>query len=345
MTPHFETDVAIVGGGPAGLFAVFALGQVGLKAAVIDALGELGGQCTALYPEKPIYDIPSRSVISAGALINELMAQADPYEPRYFAAARAETLRDAEGRFVLGLSDGQTMNAGAVIIASGAGAFGPNRPPLAGIEAYEGRSVFYAVRSPEMFRGKMVVIAGGGDSAADWAVALAGIAASITVVHRRANFRAAPATVSALQRLQAEGRIRLAVPAALQAINGSRGQLSSVTVSGSDGAPEDIPADALLCFFGLSKDPGPLSDWDIGADREGVPADPATMATRRPGVFAIGDAARYPGKLKLILTAFSEAALAAHSARAHLYPGKQFHFEYSTTRGAPGRESAQGGQI
>ncbi|HEY9214892.1 MAG TPA: NAD(P)/FAD-dependent oxidoreductase, partial [Ancylobacter sp.] len=196
-----SSDVAIIGAGPVGIFAVFALGQLGLSSIVVDALHEAGGQCAALYPEKPIYDIPSRPSVSGAGLIDDLLRQSEPYAPAYRLGRRVETLRERDGRYELGLSDGTQIEAGAVLVAAGAGAFGPNRPPLDGIEAYEGHSVFYSVRTAERFRGKRVVIAGGGDSAADWAVFLADIAASVTLVHRRPVFRAAPGTVAALERL------------------------------------------------------------------------------------------------------------------------------------------------
>lgn len=328
-------DVAIVGAGPVGLFAVFALGQLGLSAVVIDALHEAGGQCVALYPEKPIYDIPSRPSVLAGVLVEDLLAQALPYAPDYRLGSRVETVVDRDGGFALGLSDGSEVAVRAVVLAAGAGAFGPNRPPLKGIESYEGRSIFYSVRSPERFRGKHVVIAGGGDSAADWAAILAEVAASVTVVHRRGSFRAAPATVSALHQLAEAGRIRLAVPRSLQGLEGHGGELSFVVVEDNDGVPERLSADTLLCFYGLSKDLSAISRWDLGADRHGIPVDPSTMATRRPGIFAIGDVAHYPDKLKLILSGFAEAASAAHALRAHLSPNAAFHFEYSTSRGQP----------
>jgi thioredoxin reductase (NADPH) len=330
-------DIAVIGAGPVGLFAVFALGQVGLKAVVIDALAEPGGQCTALYPEKPIYDIPGRSAILAGELVGDLLAQAKPYDPHYVLGGRVETMaRDGDGVFTLRLTDGAPLRARAVLVAAGAGAFGPNRPPIPGLGAFEGRSVFYAVRSPDRFRGQHVVIAGGGDSAADWAVILAGVAASVTIVHRRAVFRAAPATVSALEDLAGAGRIRLAVPRGLKGLEGEEGRLSHVLVADDAGAIERLPADALLCFFGLAKDLSAIGAWGIEAGRHGIPVAPDSMATCRPGVFAIGDIAHYPGKLKLILTGFAEAACAAHAARAFLHPQTHFHFEYSTSRGRPG---------
>jgi thioredoxin reductase (NADPH) len=331
-----ETDVAIIGAGPVGLFSVFALGQVGLDAVVIDALHETGGQCAALYPDKPIYDIPSRPSITGAALIEDLLLQAEPYSPVYLSGRRAETCVGDEGRFTLGLSDGTTINAGALIVAAGAGAFGPNRPPIDGIEAYEGTSVFYSVRTPERFRDRHVVIAGGGDSAADWAVFLADVAASVTVIHRRPNFRAAPATVAQLQRLAKEGRIKIVAPGALAGLEGEGTQISAVRIDDGNGVITRHDADALLCFFGLAKDLTAIASWNINADRHGIPVDPLSMSTNRSGVFAIGDVAHYPGKLKLILTGFAEAAIAAHQARVHLKPDEAFHFSYSTSRGVPG---------
>ncbi len=336
-----DADVAVIGAGPVGLFAVAALGQVGLSSVVIDALAQAGGQCTALYPEKPIFDIPSRPEISAARLIDDLLLQAAGYAPQYLLGKRVDTVQQRDERFVLGLSHGQSVTAGAVLVAAGAGAFGPNRPPLPGIEAFEGSSVFYAVQSPERFRGKTVVIAGGGDSAADWAVLLAEVAASVTLVHRRAVFRAAPATLAALDRLAGAGRVTLAAPRALKGLIGSAGQISAVILSDDQGGEHAIEADALLCFFGLAKDMSAISGWDLGADRNGIPVEPVGMKTRRAGVFAAGDIAHYPGKLKLILTGFAEAASAAHAARSYLYPERSFHFQYSTSLGKPGPQLTQ----
>jgi len=340
MTAH-DADVAVIGAGPVGLFAVSALGQVGLASVVVDALHEPGGQCTALYPDKPIYDVPSRAEVSGAGLVEGLLEQASAYAPRYRLGRRVDSLQQRDGQFTLGLSDGTELRAGAVVVAAGAGAFGPNRPPLEGIEAYEGQSVFYSVRTPERFRGRHVVIAGGGDSAADWAVVLANIAASVTIVHRRRAFRAAPATVAALERLAAEGRIAVAAPRALQGLEGRGDRLTAVAVSDDDGGIERLPADALLCFFGLAKDLSAISTWALDADRHGIPVNPATMGTRQPGVFAVGDIAHYPGKLKLILSGFAEAASAAHAARAHIHPDRSFHFQYSTSLGRPGLPNLQ----
>jgi thioredoxin reductase (NADPH) len=331
-----EADVLVVGAGPVGLFAVFALGQVGLRSVVVDALQEVGGQCAALYPEKPIYDIPTRTEVAAGELVSALEAQAAAYAPRYLLGRRTEQLSGSQGAFLAKLSDGTELAARAVVVAAGAGAFGPNRPPLPGLAAYEERSVFYAVRSPERFRDQQIVVAGGGDSAADWAVILAGVARAVTLVHRRASFRAAPATMASITRLANAGRLRVAAPRTLRALSGHDGHLEAVVLAGDDGTTESVPADALLCFYGLAKDLSALRRWDIGAERDGVPVAPETMRTSRPGVYAIGDIAHYPGKLKLILTGFAEAAAAAHAIRADLEPDRPFHFQYSTSAGPPG---------
>lgn len=328
-------DVAVIGAGPVGLFAVFALGQVGLSTVLIDAQTEVGGQCAALYPEKPIYDIPSRTAISGGDLVDELVAQGAPYEPLRRLGRRVVDVDGEAGAFALRLDDGDTVDVGAVIVAAGAGAFGPNRPPLSGLAAYEGTSVFYAVRESGRFRGAHLVIAGGGDSAVDWALHLVDVAASITLVHRRAVFRAAPASVARLEDLVAAGRIRLVAPGSLAGLEGEGGRLDAVLVDDGAGAVVRVAADRLLCCFGLAKDLSAIGRWGLGADRTGIPVDPGTMATARHGVFAIGDVAAHPGKLKLILSGFAEAATAAHAARAVLRPGESFHFEYSTSRGRP----------
>jgi thioredoxin reductase (NADPH) len=329
-----STDIAIIGAGPVGLFTVFACGQLGMRCAVVDALDDPGGQLTALYPEKPIYDIPGRPSIRADALVDDLLAQAAPYEPAFLLGQTTDVLYEAEdGTFTLRTSTSSEISARAIIIAAGAGAFGPNRPPLPGIETYEGTSVFYHVAKRERLRGKQIVIAGGGDSAVDWALSLADVAASITVVHRRDKFRAIPANVAAMQ---SHPNIALKTPFQLAGLAGDNGQLSSITVSRIGGDAEALEADTLLALFGLASDLSPLAGLGIDVSGKTIPIDPATCETSRPGIHAIGDVADYPGKLKLILTGFSEAACAAHAAHARVFPGKAIHSEYSTTRGVPG---------
>jgi thioredoxin reductase (NADPH) len=326
-------DVAIIGAGPVGLFAVFQCGMLGLSSIVIDALPELGGQCSALYPDKPIYDIPGYPRIAAADLIHQLESQAAPFAPRYLLSQRVEKLARCEGGFMLTTSGGENIQAGAVILAAGAGAFGPNRPPLEGIEGYEGKAVHYLVRRAEDFRGKSVAIAGGGDSAVDWALALHGVAARIHMIHRRAQFRAAPESVARLQALEGKG-VDFVVPFQLSGLEGDGTRLKAVTVQSLDGETRRLDAEHLLAFFGLKSDLGPIADWGLALERHHLSVDPATCATSQPGIFAIGDVATYPGKLKLILTGFAEAAAAAHA----IYPllrGKPLHFEYSTTKGLP----------
>ena len=334
-----RTDVAVIGAGPVGLFAVFECGMLGLGCQVIDSLEAVGGQLTALYPEKPIYDIPGVPVILAGALVEQLAAQAAPFKPRYHLGQQVTALAEVpEGGWRLTTSAGRTIAARAVIIAAGCGAFGPNRPPLAGIEAYEGSSVFYLVGQREGFRGKRIVIAGGGDSAVDWALSLSELAEKIYLVHRRPKFRAAPDTVARLQALAAQSpeRLELVIPYHLQGLEGEDGRLEAVVVATLEGETRRLEADVLLPFYGLSMSLGPIAEWGLNLDQNHIAVDPATAETNRPGLFAIGDIARYPGKLKLILTGFAEAALAAHAIHPLVYPEEALHWEYSTTKGVPG---------
>ncbi|WP_119168147.1 NAD(P)/FAD-dependent oxidoreductase [Algihabitans albus] len=337
-----ETDICIVGAGPVGLFAVFACGQLGMRCALVDALEEPGGQLTALYPEKPIYDIPSRPVVRADALVDDLMAQAAPYEPRFLFKETTEALVEhADGSFLLTTAGGREVRARALLLAAGAGAFGPNRPPLADIEAYEGHSVFYHVARRERFRDARIAIAGGGDSAVDWALSLAEVAASVTVVHRRERFRAAP---DAVVRMRADPRISLRTPYQLAGLEGVPPKLQALQLSRIGGGTERLEADVLIALFGLASNLRPLAGWGLGGNGKTIPVDPITCETARSGVFAIGDVAAYPGKQKLILTGFAEASLAAHAAHARVFPGKPLHFEHSTTRGVP-RQAAEAAML
>ncbi len=331
-----QTDVAIIGAGPVGLFAIFECGMLKMRCHVIDALDMVGGQCTALYPEKPIYDIPGHPAIDAADLIDKLSEQTAPFKPVYHLGQQVMTLQKTGEWFTLGLSGGGTIQAKAVIVAGGCGAFGPNRPPLDGLAQYEGKSVFYMVKRREELRGKRVVIAGGGDSAVDWAIALAGVAAKVMVVHRRDKFRAAPEMAARLKSLADNGDIDLVVPYQLAALEGANGQLSAVIVKDLDDKPRKLEADVLLPFFGLAMNLGPIAEWGLGVEKNHITVAPATCQTSTPGIFAIGDIAHYPGKLKLILSGFAEGALAAHGAHAVVHPGETLHFEYSTTSGVPG---------
>ena len=291
---RLSTDVVIIGAGPVGLFAVFECGMVKVTAHVVDALDVLGGQCAALYPEKPIYDIPGHPRIDAQVLIDRLAEQAAPFRPTYHLGQQVTTVRREGDGFVLATSAGTEIAASAVIVAAGVGAFGPNRPPLAGIEAYEGTSVHYLVKRREDFRGKRIVIAGGGDSAVDWALSLAEVAAKVMVVHRRPKFRAAPESEARLQALADMGTIELVVPYQLKALEGSAGQVTRVIVATLDGKERALEADALLPFFGLSMNLGPIADWGLRLHKSQIEVEPATCRTSEPGIFAIGDVASYP---------------------------------------------------
>jgi thioredoxin reductase (NADPH) len=333
---HISTDVAIVGAGPAGLFAVFECGMLKMRAVLIDTLADVGGQCAALYPEKPIYDIPAHPGIEAGALIGQLEAQIAPFAAPRLLGRRVETLAGGAGDFMLTTDQGDRIQAKAVIIAAGAGAFGPNRPPLDGLAAFEAAgAVQYFVKSREALRSKHVVIAGGGDSAVDWALALVDIAARVSVVHRRAKFRAAPQSAAALDEAAAAGRLDLIIPYQLHALHGADGRLTSVEVADLDGATKHLQADVLLPFFGLAMELGPIADWGLDLAKQHLKVEPATMTTSTPGIFAIGDIVTYPGKLKLILQGFSEAAVAAHAIHPIVHPDQALHFEYSTSKGVP----------
>jgi thioredoxin reductase (NADPH) len=331
-----ETDVAIIGAGPAGLFAVFECGMLKLSSVLVDALGEVGGQCAALYPEKPIYDIPAHPAVAAGALVAQLEQQIAPFGAPRLLNRRVTGLAGQAGAFTVTTDRGDAIRARAVVIAAGAGAFGPNRPPLDGLEAFEeSGAVQYYVRRKEDFRGRRVVIAGGGDSAVDWALALKDVAARIHVVHRRAKFRAAPETAAQLDAAAAAGALDMVIPYQLHALHGAGGRLASVEVADLDGATRHLEADVLLPFFGLSMDLGPIAEWGLALERHHLLVTPATCETSVPGIFAIGDVASYPGKLKLILQGFSEAAMAAHAIHPIARPGEALHFEYSTSKGVP----------
>ncbi len=342
MTEVIETDVAIVGAGPVGLFAAFECGMLKLRAVLIDALAEVGGQCSALYPEKPIYDIPAHPAINAGALIEQLEQQIAPFATPRLLGRRVERLDGVRGAFELRTDRGETVRACAVLLAAGAGAFGPNRPPLEGLPAFEASgAVQYLVRRRDDYAGRRVVIAGGGDSAVDWALSLKDIAAKVYVVHRRPKFRAAPGTAAQLDAAAAKGEVELVIPYQLHALSGDEGVLTGVAVANLDGSVRTLEADRLLPFFGLSMDLGPIAGWGLDLERHHVQVDPSTCQTSVPGVFAIGDVVTYPGKLKLILQGFSEAAIAAHAIHPIVHPGEALHFEYSTSKGVPaGSEAA-----
>jgi thioredoxin reductase (NADPH) len=325
------TDVIIIGAGPVGLFAVFQLGLAKLKAHVVDIQDKPGGQCAELYPEKPIYDIPGLPVCTGQELTDRLLEQISPFEPTFHFAEMAAALgKTEEGRWLLTTDSGLTITAPVLVIAAGGGSFVPKRPPIPGIEAFEGRSVFYAVRCIEEFRGRHIVISGGGDSALDWTVNLAPIAGSLTLLHRRPEFRAAPATLGKMRELEAQGLVRfeLGQPVGLK---GSDGRLEAVAIKRRDGSAGEIAADTLLPFFGLTMKLGPIAKFGLNLNENLILVDTEKFETGTKGIFAIGDINTYPGKLKLILSGFHEAALMAQAAHRYVHPDKPLRFQYTTS--------------
>ncbi|GAN59540.1 ferredoxin--NADP reductase [Acetobacter cibinongensis] len=333
---QIETDVAIIGAGPTGLFAAFQCAMLRLRCLLIDVLPEVGGQCVALYPEKPIYDIPACPAVEGAQLIANLEKQLAPFDIPRLLKHRLDSLTGHRGDFILGTDKGTQIKAKAVIIAAGAGAFGPNRPPLDGLEGFEtSGAVQYYVRRKADFEGRSIVIAGGGDSALDWALALKDKARKLYLVHRRDRFRGAPESLRQLDDAVAAGQIEKVVPYQLHALHGQNGALTAVEVADLDGATRTLEADTLLPFFGLATDLGPIARWGMDTVRSTIPVVPSSCETSLPGVFAIGDVATYPGKLKLILQGFSEGAMAAHSIYPIVNPDQALHFEYSTSKGVP----------
>ncbi|MDX2235932.1 MAG: NAD(P)/FAD-dependent oxidoreductase [Hyphomonadaceae bacterium] len=326
-----ETDALILGAGPVGLFAVFELGLVDVKAHLVDVLDRPGGQCAELYPEKPIYDIPGYPIISGQELTDRLMEQIAPFGATFHFSQLATALEQHEdGRFTLVTDQGTRITAKALLIAAGGGSFQPKKPPIGGLEAFEGESVHYAVRKMERFRGRRIVVAGGGDSALDWAIALQGVAQSVTLVHRRDDFRAAPHSVARMRDLVAEGRMTLEI-ADLKGVRGAAPKLSAVQLSSAAKGAFEIEADDLLAFYGLTMKLGPLADFGLNLHENLIPVDTEKFETSTPGIYAIGDINHYPGKLKLILSGFHEAALAAQSVFRRVHPERKLRFQYTTS--------------
>lgn len=325
-----STDAVIVGAGPCGLFAVFELGLLDIKCHVVDILDRPGGQCAELYPEKPIYDIPALPIVTGSELTHRLLDQAKPFKPDYhFNQMVTELTKLADGKFELKTDGGLVFHAKVVVIAAGGGSFQPKKPPIPGIEAYEGQSVFYSVKKMEALRGRDILIVGGGDSALDWTLNLQPIASSLTLLHRRDDFRAAPDSVKKMRELVAAGKMQLKL-GQVTGLSGENGVLASAQVKGAEGA-FDIPANAMLPFFGLTMKLGPVAEWGLNLHENLVPVDTAKFETSTPGIFAIGDINTYPGKLKLILSGFHEAALMAQEAFHHIHPGERLLFQYTTS--------------
>jgi thioredoxin reductase (NADPH) len=323
--------VVIIGAGPCGLFQVFELGLLGIGAHVIDSLAHPGGQCAELYPDKPIYDIPALPVCGAQELVDRLLEQIKPFKAQlHLGHEVSEFARAQDGRFQLATAAGVRFDAGAVVIAAGLGSFQPRRIGVEGAEAFEGGAIQYRVKNAAQLAGKHLVVFGGGDSALDWTLELLGRAASLDLVHRRAEFRAAPASVARMREQVAAGRMRLfeALPHSLLSADGV---LRGVNIRASDGTVQPLAADQLLVFFGLHPKLGPIAEWGLALEKKALRVDTEKFQTSVPGVFAVGDINTYPGKKKLILSGFHEAALAAFAIQHHLYPQKKQFLQYTTT--------------
>lgn len=329
-----RTDVVIIGAGPVGLFAVFELGLLDMKAHLVDILDKPGGQCAELYPEKPIYDIPAWPVITGQDLTDRLMEQIAPFKPTFHLGQMAEALeRTDDGFWRLTTDIGTVIEAKVVVIAAGGGSFVPKKPSIPGLEAFEGTSVFYAVREMEKFRGKKIVIAGGGDSALDWTINLQPLAKSMHLVHRRDDFRAAPDSVNKMRALVADNKMALDI-AAITGLEGENGILRAVHMNSAERGDYVAEADTLLAFYGLTMKLGPIADFGLHLHENLVPVDTEKFETSTPGIFAIGDINYYPGKLKLILSGFHEGALMAQAAFRYVFPDKKLRFQYTTSSSA-----------
>ncbi len=329
-------EVVIIGAGPVGIFQIFELGLLGIQAHIIDSLTQVGGQCTELYPEKPIYDIPALPICGAQELIDRLLEQTKPFNATYHLEQEVTEVKPLpDGKILVATSGGTRLLAGAVVIAAGVGSFQPRRLALPGIEEFEGVSVHYRVKAAADFHGRDLVICGGGDSALDWTVALCEKARSLTLVHRRAEFRAAPATVARMRELVAAGKMRLveghAVALHTEHVAGANA-LRGLVLQTNDGRTTlNVAADRVLAFFGLHPKLGPIAEWGLELEKKALKVDTEKFQTNVPGIYAIGDINTYPGKKKLILSGFHEAALAAFAIQHHLFPEKRQFLQYTTT--------------
>ena len=331
MSKAIKTDVLIIGAGPVGLFAVFELGLLDIKTHLVDILDKVGGQCAELYPEKPIYDIPAIPFITGQGLSEALMEQIKPFHPTFHLGEMVTTIENiGDPIFRVTTDGGKVFETKAVVIAAGGGSFQPKRPPIAGIEPYENKSVHYAVRKMDAFRDKNLLIVGGGDSALDWTLNLQPVAKRLTLVHRRDDFRGAPASVSKMRALVAAGAMDLKI-GQVSGLEGADGQLTAASIKGADGAISRVEVDAMLPFFGLTMKLGPVANWGFDLEDELIPVDTSTFETSKPGLFAIGDINTYPGKLKLILSGFHEAALMAQRVHHYVHPEKRLVFQYTTS--------------
>lgn len=330
-TDVISTDMVIIGAGPCGLFAVFEAGLLGMRCHLVDNLDKIGGQCAELYPDKPIYDIPAVPRCTGQELVDSLMEQIKPFEPVFHLKEQASALERLEdGRWRLATDAGTVLEAPVIVVAAGAGSFVPRRLPLPGAETFEDKSLFYAVRRIERFRGRHILVAGGGDSALDWVLNLQPLAASMALVHRRDDFRAAPDSVEKMRRLVAEEKMRLII-GQVSRLEGEEGELSGVAVKLADGSEDLVVCDTLLAFYGLKMELGPVAEWGLNLDKNLIAVDTAAFETSAPGIFAIGDICTYPGKLKLILSGFHEAALMCQKAFKLCFPEQKLIFRYTTS--------------
>ena len=331
MSDVITTDVVIIGAGPCGLFTIFELGLLDIKCHVLDILDRPGGQCAELYPEKPIYDIPALPLVTGADLTSRLMEQAAPFKPQFHFNQMVTSLeKRGDNDFMLKTDGDLVFNCKVVVIAAGGGSFMPKKPPIPGIDAYEGKSVFYSVKKMEAFRGKDVLIVGGGDSALDWVNNLQPTTNSMTLLHRRDEFRAAPDSVNKMRELVAVGKMKLAI-GQVTGLGGNDGVLASATIKGADGVLFDIACNTILPFFGLTMKLGPVADWGLNLTENLISVDTEKFETNVPGIFAVGDINTYPGKLKLILSGFHEAALMAQQAFRYINPGERLLFQYTTS--------------
>lgn len=329
------TDIGIIGAGPVGLFAVFEAGLLKMRCHLIDALPQVGGQLSEIYPHKPIYDIPGYPAINAQQLVDNLMEQIEPFHPGFSLGERVDSLvRQVDGSYIIITNDGTAVHCQVVVIAGGLGCFEPRKPEIENLEFFEGKGVAYMVKNPEQLRGRRVVLSGGGDSALDWTIFLANIAKEVTLVHRSDSFRGAPDSAEKVYELASQGKINLVLQSTITSING-QGHLQEVSITAKDKTVTTRPADNLIPLFGLTPKLGPIADWGLNIDKAAIHVDTVDYSTNVERIYAIGDINTYPGKLKLILCGFHEAALMCQSAFRYVYPNQKLSFKYTTVNGVP----------
>lgn len=329
-------EVSIIGSGPVGLFSIFQAGMLGMRCFIVDVLDFIGGQCAALYKEKPIYDIPAYQKIIAGELIKQLAKQAEPFNPEYCLGQQVLSYYKEDEYFVIETNKNTKLYSKVILIAAGNGIFSHNKPPIKNLSLYEGKSVFYSIDDKSYFKNKEVVIAGGGDTAADWALCLVSIVKKLYILHRRNQFRCKDHSLVQIKKLVNQGKIEIITPYQLDSINGSNGVIDSITVKNLKNETKTISADLLLLCFGLKMNLGSIGSWKLDFDyQKRIIVDPCYYQTNIPGIYAIGDIAAYEGKLKLILTGFAESASAIHHAYKYVFPGRALHFQHSTDKKIP----------